>query len=1176
QGVKSIYRDALTRTSYGSNMRENIPAWLLEQAVKRTQQRLTSDEVLRADIPALLLYDALNKGVSGKSLYLNALNPVAQVIHMEKTTDLDELARGLSESPSQEIRSKALDRLMTTSRGRILALQVYVGSKKDAIRALVESKSDWVDLLSKDMQEVKDPVSLKVIQQAMEIMYNRPWGKPWMLDDRLKTFTPAELEHATDPRGKAVLSAEMEARAIREALDLMNEMIANSSSIFIQKASYTAEELSVVTYKIKSAADSQDVVAEVKSMGTSNDKVKEAIAKDIVDWKNKFLVKDQRISTIPLINKLILWGSGLFLSALAYLRLRKKTSLKKTSADDLILELRRVFLVDSIDVNGVIKGNSPSFKDAFLAAMPWGFSAVKKNDAVVNIPERGLFNGTRDYLQGWQDIVYGWKKGDVTPDAQDMVKGLNDILNNAFFVLRATPYAPELMDKGDQGILLNDRYRATFTYFNLLATDTLDILADLLEKTSIDPRQKELLSRDVRVLVEMNSYFIKYLVVLECRGVIDKVMGYKFPDNHWAERSGIYPSIRWFLLYTYLLKASRKKLLTELPGLLKKGNDLMPGLYGTGSDESLSAVVQESADALMRVVQRADNLTSPLSKEIGNKHKMRSFISRVRLMSVPVVLGIVLSMTFLGFGSVQIPLMAVWGVLVGFLIYWVPHTNTMQMPWRATMEAVVQKLDAQLRMQLGAADLDEGAVVRLALDEGAEDLERELTAQRSSVDMMMIIPEDPSYKGSLEEYARQRRGTIIRDDVAVEVMSPHRQGSGNVYFEALQLIRQRLKDPQFLQQNPTLAGRSAQDVRVLFIFHGNNKNQDDTILDWAIVNGYRSTAAMRAKEEAEGSDGQGAARGGHVIVYSRDVSFRPMPELTFDDVALWGDWVSQEELKTLGLFITNFTVEKKIEIREVLEKLNIPALQKDGEGDPIYRNKVLKYLEDHYKLAQDSLRQFPALTEGVVFSSRAVHVLESVLDQLENDPALWDKLKYLHMTTDILNNLLKSPEEIKDFVNKRINLPDIADQYNIADPDAARPLFKPFYNMFTKAKDELDGGLRFRPIIAYPGAAEVVHITVPDDTSRAKELLVLSPWKSLPVLSDRASNSKDVVKENGGLDLSMTSENIEFKEKVIPAMPGLPKIDSGRLLQFLQLFRGFDFSITAFQPLGDPRVFLGI
>ena len=62
--------------------------------------------------------------------------------------------------------------------------------------------------------------------------------------------------------------------------------------------------------------------------------------------------------------------------------------------------------------------------------------------------------------------------------------------------------------------------------------------------------------------------------------------------------------------------------------------------------------------------------------------------------------------------------------------------------------------------------------------------------------------------------------------------------------------------------------------------------------------------------------------------------------------------------------------------------------------------------------------------------------------------------------------------------------------------------------------------------------------------------------------------------ENGGLDLSGTRNNIEFRATPAPSSAGLATVPVARSLQFLQLFRGFDFRITAFGPLEDPSAFL--
>ncbi len=1172
EGLKNINARFLASAPVWRDVEKHLPAWLSDRA------REGAGAVLAAGVSRTpVLYDIPATSVDDAPLlaYFNGLGLDARKNYISQTKDIPELGR-IFALPT-DLRGMALDRLMTTPQGRILALQVYAASDDPELCALVEARGEWSDLLTKDVRDVPDPVATGILRQAL-LKMSRHLGEDWPLNIRLKTYTFAELRTADDPRQGNMRQAQINVEATRLALALLKQTEPYRQGILNDflglQHTYKQGELALIDaleQRINSAADPRDVGRYLDSVQERGAGEVRALAKDIIYWRDAFADdiahNDQSVSSMPLMNKLLLWGSVIFLPVFFFKRWNNKSFLKKASVEDLILALRREFSVEVMNGNGHARG----WKDVWTAWRGTVPPATARTTAVVTIPGDGIYDGIGDFLRRWQEIAYGWRGAGAAVPSQDIVDGFNNILNNAFQVLRMTPYTPDLMEKvNSSGTVLNEHYQTAFSYFNLLAIDTLNVLDDAVKKSpDMDEHQRQLLARDARVLAQMISYVHVYLRVLEHRGIIDKVMSYKLPGSHWAERFNVYPFFRWVLLYTYQWRLSEKRLFGELPDLLAQGNTLMPGLYP--SDAQLN-VVQESKKILSEVTQKALSLLSPIRSAPSHKFKMRSFWSRVRTISGPLGLSAALVMSFLGIISASsgLTLAGVAAVMISLMIYWVPHIDIMQMSWSSTMKAVTEKLDAGLGARLGPAAMDaqgdgKAVTVRSALQEGVQALTREITADKPSVDMVVIVPEDRGYADDLgKRYVPGRRGNIFREDVPVEVVAPRRQGSGNVYFEAMQRVRERLNDGAFLEQYPELKGRAPEDVRVMFVFHGNNAHQNDRILDWTVVNGYRAAGSMRAPED-------GRARGGHIIIYSRDAYFGPMPRFSGDDVNLLGDWVNQKELQTLGLLVMKFSPEG-VELNEILEKLDIPALQKDGVGKT-YRNKVLKYLEDQYDLNRPALRQFPALSGVMVFSPKAVSVLESVLDGLQKDPELWAQLKYLHITTDILNNFLEAKDEIlTGYLNKRISFADIGQYYGISDPDDARDRFKTFYKMFVNARKDAGDDLTYDPVLPHYGAARVVHIKGKEGMEEAVKLLEENGADAS--MESPARDNVLMAPENGGLDLSGTRNNIEFRATPAPSSAGLATVPVARSLQFLQLFRGFDFRITAFGPLEDPSAFL--
>jgi biotin carboxyl carrier protein len=1151
------------------DMKDHISPDLYERADKGTSTLLSSAEPLGTGSALLYQVPALSQDDTASLAYFDALSLDLQEKYIAGTKSFPELAR-IFESPTP-LRSMALDRLMMTVDGRILVLQVYARSNDTGLLDMVEAR-DWIDPLRMDVPAMADPVSTDILRRSLEKMHAR-MGEEWPLNIRLKTFTFGELHKATDPRGADKVGDQIKAMATELALDLVEGRInSHARFAFWSNSKYSSEEIALINeirQRINSGNDPEEITAYLEYLQPGNLK-KKGLLGEIMAKRDKLVVaisaNDQSLPNVPSGTLGAILIAALIAGGVVYQQMKKKLRLQKAGVDESIGYLRDEFSVDSR--NGG--------REIFFVAV---------------IPDEGLYVKTGLLLKRWEGIVRGWNKkarmseSPVLSDPQGILNGFNEILNQASRVLEMTAYSPELMGKVKSNVdFHNEEYRVTLSYFNLLAVDTLNVLDQYLkDHPQIDELQKEYLLRDIKWLTAMMRYVQTYLDVLECRGIIDKVMSYKLKKDHFLEKSRIYSVIRTVLLYSYLWDKAKKRLEENLPKLLEQGESVLPGIYG--GPDSRQNINDASIIILKDMTAGGAALSSALRPAAADKHKMRSFWTRARLMGTIFLFTMSFFLAVLGIGLFSLPVTMTGfvGVGIGLGLFWVPHLNIMAMSWSKVMGRVITELESRLYKTL-MGDKQEGAdrnteekIVHSAVQDGREALEKELNAATPGVDMIVILPEDPAYVDSLGLYVKDSRGRIFRDDIPVEVVGTAKSGSANIYFEALQYVQKKTREEKYLDQYPHLKGRSMEELRVIFVFHGDNKKQNNSALDWGVVNGYRVARAMR---ESENKNGYQA--GGQIVIYSRDAYFGPSLKLSDDDVNLLGDRVAKDELKSLGLLSLDFNQNDGNQVQSVLEKLDIAKLEGDDNGS-YEHNKVLGYLKENYDLSKPDLRQFPALAGVMVFRPRIVEILGKVSEELKNDPDLWNKLPHMQMTVDVLNNLIRpltSQSALAGYLEKRISFSDIERHYG-DDLDVTRRSFRDFYKLFR----DVNGGDVFtgHAVLPHDGTVKLIHIKEKKDALEIKKLLKqagfpmdqaqVSPEEDgIQALSE--PDSSQVPVENGGLDFSGIENNIEFKEGQALAARQAGPVHSARSLQFLQLFRGFDFKIMALQPLEDPRMFL--
>lgn len=1203
QELAQNHRAFLTQSPDWRNMEDHITAELMKKARQATEDLIKSQPA-QDNKPAMFTLGhahRLQEDVSDTLDYFDQQALQAQKRHIQMTLNLPELARILT--INTPLKGLALDCLMQTPTGRMLTLETYLRSEDPLLLNLIESRS-WYNHIQKDIQKGQTSPFNHIYRQALEKMYQRTRHQ-WPLNLRLATYTVPELHAANDLRNGTKVEDQIKLKATQLALRFIKDKNTLQPRFYAGQSVYSPQELSLLNelqHRIDFANDPEDLDDYLKQRMTSDNHRtarEKSLIKDITKWRDKFSHNIQnldeiQISKLPISSKLILGSIFAFFFGIFASRMRGSLAIRWGKTDDLIQTLRRELSMDTENGNGKPRAKRKKRRSFRL---PWIQSAVHRDktaEYVVAIPEKGLHAPSVPLLQNWHKQVVAMAQNHNKP--RSILENVNSVLNNAYAIIQRTPYNPKVMwNEDDSDPILNDKYQRTFNYFNLLAIDTLNVLNQIVHNNvTFDTNQKIQLQKNIHVLIEMIEYATTYSRILEYRGIIDKVMTYKFSRSHWTERLQVYPLLRWMLLYDYQLKTSVKHIHKELPELMNRGNQLVPHMYNNPP-----MIMQNSKHLLGEVVAGAHNLTSYGSHNMRTKNKMRSFYSRLRMVFFPLAsLGISL-MGIIGVSGVNIGLSlgGLAGIAISFLIFWMPHINIMQMPWSKIVRHLTTKLKTSLYARLNGVtkakthtlqtekETDE-EIVTLAAERNLALLDKELHQdQQPNVDMIIIVPEDSAYRNSLKKYVKKRRGKIFRQDVPVEVLAKDSQGSGNAYLEALQFARRKLQDTNFRNRYPHLQSASWKDLNIMFVLHGKNDIQDELVLDWTITNGYSAMSCIAGVCTTDPEDPQSQAEpkredknGKHIVLFSRDVYFGPMQEFSDDNITLFTSWVNKDDLKNLGLINMDMSQEK-IQVREILEKLNIDKLEKINQYK-IHRNKIFRYLQENFHLDNPHLRQFPALIGTMIFDSNTIELFGNVLDKLEENPDLWQDLHYIHMTSDILNILIKDKEEIMDnYVDRRIKWADINKFYAPNQKETVHKSLYKFYRLFYENNESLTGHLTTNAFLPFPQTAKLFHVSSERDVETIKNLL--KDRLGLPPVSGEPErppedNAMAVDKETGGLDFSKTGDVLDFQNKDIPVPRQnlQPALTPNLPAQPLQFFKGFHFQIMSFQPLHNPIDFL--
>ncbi len=1062
-----------------------MEVFLSEKLFKMTREG--ADQLLdRNKIKDQANLELINLGGSGQGMidYFDQLSPAQQDKYIA-TASLGYL-KDILKSSTSSLLSSALDRMIKTPEGRAQVMDVYLRTQEERRLQLIQERA-WEKILKEDLQDASGVhVHYDILRQGLLEMSKHASGgrKDLLLNLRLQ-FVPVPLLHkADDPRGKGFVEAEIRRRSIGVALGVLLEKDKYKMVLYNGDALYSPESRGI----LKTVAKKLDVndpreVGEYLDSKSSNSTVRD-ILNESESISKRIRANDQSFPLFSIAGFSLLLSLGVLTSLVG----------------------GRFVYSNYISVNGSkdVKGLMTELQIE-SDIQPKRRGAFKLETFDIDIPGT-IIDKFRKPLSQWRQEMQQLSRGNSSPD--ELIGGLNNILNQVFLVLGQTRYQPALMfNKNNDPAVNNDGYQKGFNHFNLLAVETLYFITDYLEahKKRLSDGQRQDFQQIIDVLVKANKYGVHYVRALEYRHNIDRVLSNKFESGHNIESFGGYVFLRPILGYRSSLVQSQRALRSNISSLLDLGNELMEdtkaqmGLY-----PSKMQIMNESEALLKEAIDGAKPLVSSgASRSQQRGAKIRRYIGRSLLVGAPLLL---FSAAFLGplcgvFVGGGVSTAGAVALLLGLSNFWWENINALQMRKLKINDRVLNLLKEKSTILLDS--------LKGYVDRGAEQiLHEELGSSRASaLDMIVIVPENQDEIPAVEQLVSSRLGILFRRDGSVKVMPKAKNGSGNIYLEA----------NAFAQLEISKRGLSWDKARVLFIFHG--QGQSISAIEPAVINGYRSARANNTSKQ-------------HIVIYTRDhyssSITRPLAEA---DIYFMGAWVGKDESKRQRLLNLRSNGSGKEDVGEILELFDVDALRP---------GRLMSELSDRYDLNSPAL-MLPAFLGTMVFGARTIRILENLNQRLNNDPIFRGKLKYIHFTRDIMNVLLKENiNDVEEYLVKRLRWDDINDHYGDKNDGEIFSLLKRFYLLLL----ELRGQVPLK-----------VDVFIP------------SPWNKdmqyQPSASFSPAMAGDVLKTvfpPGGLDLSTTRDNMEFNSK-IDDKPNRPPVPSPLPVPSLNAFQGFEFNI---------------
>ncbi|MDE2028011.1 MAG: hypothetical protein KGJ11_05690, partial [Candidatus Omnitrophica bacterium] len=1112
-----------------------------------------------AAVPVDPVYDLMPSTAQHPELeYFQSLGLKEQEGYIEQSQDICELNRILD--LNTPLRTVVLDRLMASSQGRVLVLKTYLGSDAPDLLGLIESRS-WDTVLLADIPNIEDAASNRIVRSGLEKMYDRT-GQEKYLNLRLLTYSDFELPALDDPRGKRIREAAIRrAAAIRALQAYQKHMevevlpwagysiqdartkteIANLQRIFVEEPDPVKVDEYIDSHTVLSRQVPRRIFDQINIFDGSVHSMFDYIRGARAKFVKRLAANDQSIPrlNIPQMASFLGLSAFLFLTSL-YKRTYRFYRRNILHSDDQIKGLMYALKGDKLDKNLAVKWlkahqeNRLDRKGQIIGQDQGGQAADDFKTLSVNPPVQ-VYLPSREAFQTWYVLVSDWKTAPKVPPER-LMADLNTILNNAKEVLRKMPYEPDLMYSGHAWESLDtDTYQKTYSYFMGLALETLNVMNVRLSGQKIGESQRRWMQAEAGIMNDMVKYVNRYLRVLTYRGNIERAISKKFSYQHWTERSKLAPLVRWILTDSYLWGQSQKRLFKELPLLLDEGNALMPDFY-----QDKDSIIEDTRIALNTATKRGGSLNNTQAREDRHNFRLGDFWGRVVYLSAFGLGFAGLAGIFIGYNMpfVELSTIAFFVVWVKvYLSYWRPHLDLLRMEWNKLAHKIRGDLKAQLDQKLG--DFTEGPrkkqVVFFARKENQEQTAVELdTSHAPNVDMIVVVVSNAKSTANIENYVKGLRGQLIRNDIPVMVIPSRYQGSGNAYLSMLLRARDKFRSPAYKNKNRYPYLKSWDKSRKLFIFIGKEIDGMDVeypLLDLSLQTGYR---LAQKDPDMNGN----AVEGGHITIYARDAYYGPTPYFPQQGITFLTARANRDELKERGFVNTNDRHDTLSPVSEILEKLDIAALENDKRSR---KGRTLEYLEEKFNLQNHAIKQFDTLSGIVDVAPDAEEYLLKIAAYVD-EHQLWKQWNR-HLVGDLfvptlmwMSNLDEEDkeEEIEQYIDKRSRWSDVNPNghkqgnghnghKNGNGYHEIQEKLRPFYT-FIKG---LNPQIAARAFLPYPLLTVSMHIAgkkFQEEMDRFKSI-DHAQISQVPVLAEPGINSRP-----GGIDLSQTSEKILFKK----------------------------------------------
>ena len=200
------------------------------------------------------------------------------------------------------------------------------------------------------------------------------------------------------------------------------------------------------------------------------------------------------------------------------------------------------------------------------------------------------------------------------------------------------------------------------------------------------------LMEDKNTIIKSMRYAKLFLLILKCRGTIDKFMTYKFPGKDWG-RELLYGIARKIFFYDPVRWGLQLMLKLEIPRLLHQGNEILPGLY-----KDPKAIFQESQTRLKQVIAGGIPIYSAQLPEDARDHKLRDFRSMMFSLLAPLQLALSSYLYLSGRSEFDFVsgLISLFSVFYTVFNFWIPNLKSLNFLWGRNVDRVIDKADRQL------------------------------------------------------------------------------------------------------------------------------------------------------------------------------------------------------------------------------------------------------------------------------------------------------------------------------------------------------------------------------------------------------------------------------------------------------------------------------------------------